>query len=113
MSLSSPAPFGDHAEQSFEEDAAGKLRLVLFAIRSECGKPIHDCASHAIAALGRTDGLVLGDLLSTMIEETDAEAVQAMAAVAGLQSRHVIDQREGRVYLNPAVSEAVTREIFR
>lgn len=116
MSLSSPAPFGDLAEPTFEQDAAGALRNVLLAIRRERGQAVHDCASYAIAALGRTDGMSAKDLGDAIAFELDLDSPAGpnlFAAILELERRSVCHYRAGRLYLNPAAVAVVEREAHR
>lgn len=117
-SLSCPTPpsFGDLEEPTLEQDAAGALKLALHAIRRECGEPVRDCASYAIRALGENDGMTakdLGDAIAFELDLDDCDAPVLFRAITELQRRSVIQLRGERLYLNPAVSEAVTREIHR
>ena len=117
MLLSSPAPFGDHAEPTFEEDAAGALRFALLRIKRESGHVIHDCAGRVIAALGQADGnMADADLERAVIFELElgpGELRFPGYAIDVLERLSVVSVKGDRVYLNPAVSEAVTRELFR
>ena len=116
MSLSSPAPFGDVIAPSIEEDARGFLGAALLSIRGDAGQLAHECASHAIAILGETDGILEVDLVDAVFEASSKGRYPIRAAkdsVDALEIRNVVTRRRGRVFLNPALTEAIVRELFR
>lgn len=116
MSLSYPAPIGDAVEPTLEQDAAVVLKRVLYQLRREHGQSVHDCASYAIRALGENDGLTSKDLGDAIAFELDLEIDDApvlQLAIEELVSHAVLHYRSDRLYLNPAVTEVVTREVFR
>lgn len=115
-SLSCPASFGDIEEPTIEQDAAVVLKHVLFRLAREHGSAVRDCASYAIRALGENDGLTSKDLGDAIAFELDLELVDApllAMAIEELVSHAVLHYRNDRLYLNPAVTEVVTREVFR
>lgn len=117
MPLSSPAPFGDAIEPTLEQDAAGALKRVLFAIKREQGERVFTCAGEAIAALGRNDGLTAKDLGDAIAFELDLDTAydgpSLLTAILELERRSVLHYRGDRLYLNPAVVALVEREVYR
>ena len=114
MLLSNPAQFGDVIAPSIEEDARGYLGAALVEIGAGFGPYMRSAASCAIAALGEADGMDRGILEARCADEMDLDDTHhPRAALRELSRRSIVEIRSGRVYLNPAVSEAVTRELFR
>ena len=114
--LSSPAPFGDVIEPSFEEDASRALGNALVGIRREFGATVHACASYAVSALAVTDGMTakdLGDCVSFELALNPQQAPELVQAIVVLQRCQVIQYRSGRLYLNPALVEMAEREAHR
>lgn len=120
MSLSSPSPFGDVVEPTIEQDAAAAIRNALALIRRHRGNLVHDCAGHALAALRQNNGLAMCDLRGSIVEALDLDVSRFRDrfaidyAIADLELLEVVSiVVDERVFLNPAATEAVTRELFR
>lgn len=116
MPLSSPAPVGDAVEPTIDQDAAVALKRVLYQLKRERGQAVHDCASYAIAALGQNDGLTskdLGDAIAFELDLEESDGPILVGAILELERRDVISYRGDRLYLNPAISDLVLREVSR
>ena len=114
MSLSSPSPFGDVVEPTIEQDARGYLGAALVEIGAGCGPYVKGAARIVISALGECDGITRGTLVFRCIDEMDLrESRPANVAIDELVRRSIVHFRGDRVFLNPAASEAVTRDLFR
>lgn len=115
MSLSTPAPFGDVIAPSIEDDARGYLDAALVEIGACFGPYVKAAARCVISALGESDGLECWVLETRCVDELGLDSTRpAIAALHELERRSIVSSKpSGRVYLNPAVSEAVTRELFR
>lgn len=114
MSLSSPSPFGDVVEPSIEQDARAFLGAALVEIGAGFGPYMRASAACVIAALGECDGMDRGILEARAADEMDLDNTNhARAAIRELSRRAIVEIRGNRVYLNPAASEAVVRELFR
>lgn len=111
--LSSPAPFGDVIEPTFEENARGALGATLLAIRRDRGIGVADMAGEVLGVLSENDGMARKDLWEAVYESLETRLLPRgpiSCAIDELAKRGVLIESLGRYSLNPAVSALIGRD---